>query len=187
LAVTGPIGRKGEDVMTVHQGVTDSLAGEARGAETSTVYAEGITAGLVGAVTIALWFLVVDTIAGRPLYTPTVLGTALLQGTGTLTAPPEVNLETVLTFTWLHVLAFLLIGVAASKLVELAERDASLGFGIVLLFVVFEAGFFVVSMLFAEPLLSALAWPAVMVGNLLAAASMAWIFWRRHPGLAIRP
>ena len=173
--------------MSVRPGATDSLASEPHVAESSAVYAEGITAGLVGAATIALWFLAVDTIQGRPLYTPTVLGTALLRGTDALGAPPVVDLETVLSFTWLHLLAFLLIGVAASKLVELAERDASFGFGIVLLFVVFEAGFFVASMLFAEPLLSALAWPAVMVGNLLAAGSMAWIFWRRHPRLAIRP
>ena len=175
--------------MAGHLTASDPVASERRTSEASTVYAEGITAGLVGAATIALWFLVVDTIGGRPLYTPTVLGTALLQGSTALARPGElsVDLETVLAFTWLHVLAFLLIGVAAAKLLELAERDASFGFGIVLLFVIFEAGFFVVSMLFAEPLLSALAWPAVLAGNLLAAATMAWIFWRRHPRLAIRP
>ena len=175
--------------MSVHPGAADSVVTPPRSAESSAVYAEGITAGLAGAATIALWFLIIDTIAGRPLYTPAVLGTALLQGTTRLAAaePVPIDLETVVTFTWIHVLAFLLIGVAASKLLDLAERDASFGFGIVLLFVVFEAGFFVVSMLLAEPLLSALAWPAVMVGNFLAAAAMAWTFWRRHPRLAIRP
>ena len=175
--------------MSMHPGGADSVVTPPRTAASSAVYAEGITAGLAGAATIALWFLIIDTIAGRPLYTPAVLGTALLQGTAKLAAPETlpIDLETVLTFTWLHVLAFLLIGVAASKLVDLAERDASFGFGIVLLFVVFEAGFFVVSMAFAEPLLSALAWPAVVVGNLLAAVAMAWTFWRHHPRLAIRP
>src|SRR5262245_35245346 len=174
--------------MSVHSGTADSVASRQAEAE-SAVYAEGITAGLVGAATIAVWFLIVDTFGGRPLYTPAVLGTALLQGTDALAAPQHVpiDLETVLTFSWLHVLAFLLIGVAAAKLLELAEHNTHLGFGIVLLFVIFEAGFFVWSMVFAQPLLHALAWPAVAVGNLLAAVAMAWIFHRRHPTLLIRP
>ncbi len=168
---------------------TNPVVSGDQAAELPAVYAEGIRAGLVGAATIALWFFLLDALAGRPLYTPTVLGTALLQGTEALVAPEKisVSLETVLTFTWIHVLAFLLIGVAAAKLVALAEREPNFGFGIVLFFVVFQAGFLVASMLFAEPLLRALAWPAVLIGNLLAAAAMAGVFWRRHPRLTIRP
>jgi hypothetical protein len=161
----------------------------AEAAPVPAVYAEGIRAGLVGAVTIALWFFLLDALAGRPLYTPTVLGTALLEGADAVATPAALraSLETVITFTWIHGLAFLLIGVVAAHLVALAEREPSFGFGIVLLFVVFEAGFLVASMLFAAPLLRALAWPAVVVGNLLAAAAMAGVFWRRHPHLTIRP
>ena len=168
---------------------TGSVASEGRPVEVSGVYAEGIRAGLVGAATIALWFFLLDLIAGHPLYTPNVLGTALLRGSDALAAPETlpVSLETVITFTWIHVLAFLLIGVAASRLVALAEREPSFGFGIVLLFVFFEAGFLVASMVLAEPLLRALAWPAVVVGNLLAAGAMTAVFWRRHPRLTIRP
>ena len=87
----------------------------------------------------------------------------------------------------MHLLVFLLIGVAASHLLALAERQASLGFGIVLLFVVFEFGFLLACTLFAEPVLQALAWPHVMIGNALAACAMAVFFWRRHPHLVIRP
>ena len=39
----------------------------------STVVQDGVVAGLIGAATIAIWFLVVGTINGRPFYTPTVL------------------------------------------------------------------------------------------------------------------
>ena len=42
-------------------------------------------------------------------------------------------------------------------------------------------------MVFAEPVLHALAWPEVLVGNLLAAATMTAMFWRHHPRLGIRP
>ena len=162
---------------------------ERQASEVTGVYAEGIRAGLVGAATIAVWFLALDTIKGRPFYTPTVLGTALFRGGAGLENPQAVapNFEMVLSFTWVHVLAFLLIGVAASRLLGLAERNPSFGFGVVLLFVFFEFGFLLASMVFAEPLLRALTWSEILVGNLIAAAAMTAIFWRRHPRLTIRP
>ncbi len=159
------------------------------GDEVTTVYAEGILAGLVGAATIALWFLALDGVRGRPFHTPTVLGTALFHGGAGLATPEAlpVDFEMVVSFTWVHVLAFLIIGMGAARLVGLAERNPSFGFGIVLFFVVFEFGFLLACMLFAEPVLRALTWPEVLVGNLLAAAAMGAVFWRRHPRLTIRP
>src|SRR5712691_1778955 len=146
-------------------------------AEVHAVYAEGIRAGLVGAAVIAVWFLVLDTFAGHPFYTPNVLGTALMRGVAAIDRPDRlpIELETVLTFTWIHVLVFLLIGVAAARLLALAEVDANYGFGIVLLCVFFEFGFVGVGMTMAEPLLRALAWPAIMLGNLFAAAAMSGV------------
>ena len=35
---------------------------------------EGIITGFIGATAIAVWFLIVDTIAGHPFYTPIFLG-----------------------------------------------------------------------------------------------------------------
>jgi hypothetical protein len=153
------------------------------------VYAEGILAGLVGAATIAVWFLALDSIKGRPFYTPTVLGTALFRGGAGLENPRALvpNFEMVLSFTWVHALAFLLIGLAASRLLGLVEGNPSFGFGVVLLFVFFGFGFLLASMVFAEPVLRALTWPEILVGNLLAAAAMAAVFWQRHPRLAIQP
>lgn len=175
--------------MSANSSVTTPTAGELRSAAVSKTYAEGIRAGLVGAAVIAVWFLILDTWNGRPLYTPTVLGTALLRGGRGLESPDTipVSFEMVMAFTWIHVLAFLLIGMAASHLLGLAERNPSFGFGIVLLFVIFEFGFLLVSLILAEPLLRALAWPEVLLGNLLSAGAMTWIFWRSHPGLTIRP
>jgi hypothetical protein len=154
-----------------------------------TVYLEGIRAGLVGASIIAFWFLLVDTIAGHPLYTPTVLGEALFRGGAGLEGGGTVapSLELVAGFTWVHYLVFMLIGVGAARLMALVERNPNLGFGIVLFFAVFEFGFLLASMVFAEGVLQRLAWPAVVVGNLLAAAGMAWMLWRGHRQLAIEP
>ena len=157
--------------------------------DASQLYQEGILAGVVGAATIAVWFLIVDAISGRPLYTPTVLGTALFRRGAGLDTPEllPVSMEMVLMFTWVHVLAFAVIGGIASRLLAAAERNPSIGFGVLLLFVVFEAGFMVAAMVFAAPVLKALAWPAVFVANVLAAAAMAGYFWLRHPNLKGSP
>ncbi len=55
------------------------------------------------------------------------------------------------------------------------------------LFFVFEVGFVWACMLFAEPVLQALAWPAILAGNLLAAVAMIAMLWRRHGGMTIEP
>ena len=47
---------------------------------------EGFIAGLIGAAAVALWFLVVDVIAGRPFFTPAMLGSAVFWG---CTTPPR--------------------------------------------------------------------------------------------------
>jgi hypothetical protein len=157
--------------------------------DVSDSYAEGLFAGLVGAMTIALWFLLLDALNGHPLYTPNLLGTALLRGGEGLDALETlpISLDVVLPFTWIHLLVFLMIGVAASRLLALGERDPNVGFGVLLFFVVFEFGFVGVSMVLAEPVLHALAWSEILVGNLLAAAAMTLVFRRRHPALAVYP
>jgi hypothetical protein len=155
----------------------------------SGVYGEGIVAGLLGAATIALWFLIVDTVNGRPLYTPTVLGTAVFRGGAGLDHPETlpISFEMVMAFTWVHALVFAAVGGIAARLLAFAEHTANVGFGIVLLFVIFEFGFVALTMVVAEQVLHSLAWPAVLVGNLLAAAVMGAYFWRRHPNLNIEP
>lgn len=155
----------------------------------SRVYQQGFVAGLVGAATVALWFLIVDALGGRPLYTPTVLGTALFRHGAGLGAPETlpISFEMVWMFTWVHALLFAVIGGLASRLLALAERNPSVGFGILLLFVFFEFGFTVAAMVFATPVLRALTWPSVLVANLLAAAAMTGYFHLMHPTLRVRP
>lgn len=174
--------------MTTHTSAASPALGTTS-ATGSKLYEEGIAAGTLGAVTVAVWFLLLDTMAGRPLYTPTVLGTALFRGAEGLATPENlpVSIEMALMFTWVHFLVFALIGGAAALLLGLAEKDPNYGFGILLLFVIFEFGFLVAAMIFASDVLHALAWPAILVGNLLAAGAMARYFWRRHPTLTIWP
>ncbi|MGH7846316.1 MAG: hypothetical protein ACREQW_14255 [Candidatus Binatia bacterium] len=175
--------------MNPQSQLTEHVLPDGQTAETSHLYLEGIIAGFIGAATIAIWFLILDTINGRPLYTPSLLGTALFHRGG-WPAPPEnipVSLEMALMYTWVHFLVFCILGGFASRLLGLAEENVNFGFGILLLFIVFEFGFIGVALVLAEAVLRALAWPAVLIGNLLAAASMGGYFWRRHPNLIISP
>ncbi len=151
--------------------------------------ADGTIAGLIGAATIALWFLIVDTLRGRPLYTPSLLGTALFRGRDALASPETHRISPlmVLLFTLTHCLIFVVIGQIVGRLVRLAEKNANYGFGIILFLVFFLSGFFFVSMVFEAELLRALTWPAVLAGNLLAVAAMAVYFARRHPGFRMLP
>jgi len=152
------------------------------------LYQEGMIAGVIGAATVALWFLVLDTAAGRPFHTPTVLGTALFRR-GAMASPETlpVSLEMVGMFTWVHTLVFAALGGLAARLLGMAERNPSWGFGLILLFVVFEFGFVAAAQLFAAPVLRVISWPSVLVANLLAATAMSAYFWWRHPGLVVRP
>ncbi len=175
--------------MTTHPMSPGALGNHVKVTEDSRVYSEGIIAGLVGAATVALWFFVVDSINGRPFHTPMVLGSTIFGRTASVatTGGLPISFEIVFMYTWVHALVFCAIGGIVSKLIDLAENDANLGFGVLLLFVVFEFGFVAAALLFAEPVLHTLAWPAVLVGNLLAAGAMAGYFWRRHPRMVIKP
>ncbi len=170
--------------MTTRTGATASASPEPR---TVSLYQEGMIAGLIGAATVALWFLLVDAAAGRPLYTPTVLGSALFRRGAAPLAEVLPDLEMVGMFTWVHGLVFLAIGGVVAWLLAYVERHPSAGFGILMLFVFFEFGFVAAAMVFAEPVLHALAWPAVLVANMLAAAAMGGYFWVRHRNLSVSP
>lgn len=155
----------------------------------SAVYIEGIIAGAIGAGILAIWFLIIDTVNGRPLYTPTLLGSALFRSNHAVwelqTIP--VSVEITLMYTWVHLLVFAVLGGLASRLLLYAESHSNLGFAIILLFVVFEFGFVSVAFLAAEPILGLLAWPAVLAGNLLSAAGMAGYLFYRHRNMTILP
>jgi hypothetical protein len=160
-----------------------------RSYDSTRVYQDGIIAGILGALAVALWFLIFDSARGRPFYTPSVLGTALF-GRGSSLAPLEatpVSMDMVLMFTWVHGLVFAALGGIAAWLLAVAERSPHVGFGIILLFVVFEACFTMAAYLLAAPILHALTWPAVVVANLFAAAVMAGYLWWRHPALRVEP
>ncbi len=143
------------------------------------VLREGIVAGLVGAAVVACWFLAIDSIEGEPLRTPRLLGEAFLRFFWADGA-------TVLKYTLLHGVAFVVFGIVAAVLIAGAEREPMFVFALVILFTAFEVLFFGAIVIGAKWVLDELAGWTIFVGNLLASAAMLAYFFRRHRTLARR-
>jgi hypothetical protein len=150
-----------------------------------SLQAEAFVTGLIGAAAIAVWFFILDCIRAQPFYTPSVLGTALFQGREALGDVQHlpVSWEMVALWTWVHVLAFVILGGALAWCVRLAEKDPGWGFGLLLLGLILLGGIHAFFSAFAEDVLHALTIPAIYGGNLLAGAAMALFLWWRHPKL----
>jgi len=141
--------------------------------------------GLLGAATVALWFLVYDTTLGRPLYTPALLGAAILKG---LRDPNALHISTavVLGYSVVHGAAFILFGILAAILLAATEREPMLMLAVFVMFTCFEVFFFGLVKVVDEALLRSLGWWTIFVGNLLAATAMLVYFRARHPSLGTR-
>jgi hypothetical protein len=139
---------------------------------------EGVIAGVIGATSVALWFLCIDTIQGEPLRTPQLLGTAFLRQTDPVAA--------VVSYTIVHGLAFLAFGVLASILMEAAERQPVFLIVLIILFTAFEVFSFGAIIIAANWILNEVAGWTIFVGNLLAASAMLAYFFRRHRTLTRR-
>src|SRR5688572_11683978 len=67
---------------------------------------EGVVTGFIGATAIAVWFLIVDTISGRPFYTPIFLGRGVVSVLGK-NMMGDTAFTQVLGYTIFHYAAFL--------------------------------------------------------------------------------
>ena len=143
---------------------------------------EGVVSGLIGAVVVALWFLIFDVVSGRPFFTPSALGSALFLGVTELDGV-AINMGAVAGYSLVHLLAFAGMGLVTSAVLTQAEEVPPLLLGAVLLFVAFEAAFMGFIALRAEFLLGPLAWTSIAFANVLAAGGMGYYLWRKHPRL----
>src|SRR3954454_5199867 len=148
--------------------------------DTHSIVREGVISGFLGATAVAVWFFVVDLIAGHALYTPSVLGEGLLSVFG---RSPESQAVNIIAYTIFHYAAFTLVGIIAVILVHAGERTASVLAGSMILFVAIELGFYGLVALLQETTLGDLAWYQILAGNVLAAIVMGTYLLRSHPAL----
>jgi hypothetical protein len=143
---------------------------------------EGISAGLLGASAVAVWFLVLDILKGKPLITPSVLGEVILLRNATPSLD-VVNTRAVIGYTALHLAVFMILGILVAKLVSLSEHHGIWRFALLMLFVVFEVFFYWLVQLGFTATSGLFPLWAVLVANTLAALVMGWWLYRRHPAL----
>lgn len=142
---------------------------------------QGVIAGLIGASIVAVWFLIVDSVAGRPLFTPAALGSVVLYGAEAQQV--VISTWTVLGYSLMHAAGFVLFGIIVSALVAQAEKFPPFVFGLIVLFVVFETFSILLIAMLGNWLMAELAWWSLLVGNLLAATGIGLYMWRVHPKL----
>ena len=146
----------------------------------SQILEDGFFCGVLGAGVVALWYLVLDTLAGRPLFTPSLLGSLLFQK-GAALSNVTVQPQVVFWYTAVHAFAFLVVGMVAAWLAAQFERFPSVGIAMLFLFVLFETAFFAFALAVGKSVLGTLGLWTIGVANLLAAAAMAGYLWWRHP------
>ncbi len=146
----------------------------------SEILLDGLFTGMIGALLVAGWFLVLDLAMGRPLWTPAMLGSVLLHGANGAQMTAIQPLD-VAAYTAVHFLVFIVVGVVLSYLATLFERFPIMFFVLLVLFLSLQIGFFGLDLALRAEMMQKLRPWTVVVANLLAAAGMALYLWRRHP------
>jgi hypothetical protein len=147
------------------------------------VLREGVVAGLIGAAAVAVLILVFDIAGGAPLQSPAILGSLIFKGVRDPTLV-TVSAGTVVGYTIVHGLGFVVVGLIAAALVAAAERERAMVLALLIFFAAFEVFFLALVAFWALPVLGVLAWWEILAGNLVASAAMLYYFHRRHPELA---
>lgn len=161
------------------------MTDEAGGGEATIgdVLWDGFIAGALGALTVALWFLILDLVQGDPLHTPALLGTALLEGAEAAAEMEGAHPDVVAVYSGIHMGLFALFGVAIAWAIRAFKRTPAIGYLLVFAFVLFEFGFYVVILAVGQPVVGSVSAWAVLAGNLLAALVMGGYFLVRNPDL----
>jgi quercetin dioxygenase-like cupin family protein len=145
-------------------------------------YRWGMAAGVLGAFVVAVFFLVVDLVLGRPLATPTALGASLFLGVPfDLSRPPSPIL--VAGYTAVHGALFVGLALAVSSVVLGSRHRPPRAASLVLLltgifFISLTIFFLAFSLMSSYSLASGPRALLVVSANLLAAVSMALLLTR---------
>lgn len=142
---------------------------------------EGALAGVIGAVVVAVWFLICDAAAGEVFRTPAVLGAAIFQGVFN-PAQVQITLPLVLGYTALHLFAFVIFGIATAVLLLAADFEPVFALAAIFLLAIFEIFFVGALAAFDKAALDALGFWKILAGNVLAMIAMLIYFETQHRG-----
>ena len=146
-----------------------------------SIPAEGTDVGVIGGLVVAVWFLVLDLVAGHPLLTPSLLGQVVLFGDST--PERQVVFLAVLLYTAFHFLVFALLGMGLVALVHWGIENPIVRYALLPIFLAFEVTFYVFIEVLSERTQELFPFWTVVGANTLAALAMGIYLWRRHPAL----
>ena len=145
-----------------------------------SIIREGVVAGTLGGAVVALWYLVCDSIAGRPFHTPALLGAIFFNGlhghdVGAATLAP------VASFTVLHLAAFIAFGLASAFVIAAAEREPLLVLGALMVYACYEVCFLAFVTALDASALGALGLWKIAAANAITLVTVFGYFQYRHP------
>jgi hypothetical protein len=143
---------------------------------------DGVTAGILGAITVAGWFLMLDVARGQPFTTPALLDATLMHG-AIDPSLVQVTWTLVVEYSVIHVTAFVAFGLVAAWLISAAEREPELMAGVLILFACFEAFLLLMIGAVSQVALETLIWWRIIMANVLATVAMFAVLSPRHPAL----
>jgi hypothetical protein len=145
-----------------------------------SVIGEGTDVGLIGGMAVAIWFLVLDSLAGHPFQTPSLLGQMVLFGDRT-PEPGGLAFGAILFYTAFHFVVFALLGIGLVALVHWGTENPVVRYALLPVFLVFEVLFYGFLAILSERTHELFPFWAVVSANTLAAVCMGVFLWRRHP------
>lgn len=134
---------------------------------------EAFYSAAVGGLALAFLFLAAELLAGRPLFTPSLLGSVIFFG-----AEPEsveaIDYTAVALFTVVHILGFAVLGFVAAGMARFLEERTGGSFvaPALAIFLILEAGFLLFNYLVAPGAAAIIGHGKILLGNALAAAAM---------------
>src|SRR3984957_303233 len=143
-------------------------------------FREGLTAGLIGAVIVAAWFLAYDLAMGEAFKTPLLLGEAIFNNS--MTAAPDTIAPLIIAYTVIHFLGFIGFGVVLAILMAATDREPLVALGVLIVFAIFEVLFFGWVTLAEASLVVELGWWKIIAANVLALIGMMMYEMRSHRG-----
>lgn len=147
--------------------LTSELEGQKMKRPGNELIAHGIIGGLLAGLVVALWFLIVDTIAGFPFRTPASLAFALH-------AHPllQPTLRVVVMYSLVHFGVYALLGIAAAWAMALLHTTPRLLLGLFFGIVVQELVFYSALFLSGLPPSEVVPWQHVVGANLLSGLAL---------------
>ena len=149
-------------------------------APASSILHDAFGAGSIGGSIVALFFLAMDTIQGRPFYTPSLMGTVLFTSSSAQ-AVTDVRMDMVAYYTLVHFAVFGILGGAVAVLLRQVELHAKHpAVMLVTIFLLAEVLFMVAAAVMMPGVVATVGAPRIVGANLLGAGGMASFLLSTH-------